>query len=247
MGSSPKVPKPKEPNIAKDITKYVKGYGEALPDVLGLEQKYRSQFGDLNLADIAQYQQGLQDIRASDLSGMQSQTGQVRGLIEGISPEAQRMMQLQNMQAERAYASSQGLSPQEQRTADQSARESFGSAGRLGGNYAVASELLNRDSYLTGKRQEATGLIGQAYNTAQNFYNPAYSLFGSTTAGSIGLLGQSRPQLINPDAGVNIGAAYRKDLLGAQSANAQADASNKAGMYQAGGAIAGAAVSAALI
>ena len=247
MGSSPKVPKPKEPDIGKDITKYVAGYKQALPDILGLESQYRSQFGDLNLADISQYQKGLQSIRADDLAGMQAQTGQVRGLIGDINPEAQRMMQLQNMQAEQAYESSQGLTPQERRTADQTARESFGAAGRLGGNYAVASELLNRDSYLTGKRQQASGLIGQAYNTSQSFYNPAYSLLGSTTAGGMSLLGQSTPQLINPDVGVNIGSAYRKDLLGAQSANAQADAANKAGMYQAGGAIAGAAVGAVLI
>jgi hypothetical protein len=246
MGSAPKAPKPKKTDIAGSIQDYVKGYGEALPDIIGLEGQYRSQFGDLNLADISQYQQGLQDIRSREMSGMQSQTGQARGLLGAINPEAQRMMQLQNMQAEQAYASSQGLSAQERRTADQTARESFGSAGRLGGNYSVASELLNRDSYLAGKRREATGLIGQAYGTSQNFYSPIYGMLGGTTQAALGLLGRSTPQMINPDTGVNIASADAQNLNNRNIANAQSKASSQAGMYSAVGQAAGAAATAKL-
>ena len=244
MGSAPSVPKPKEQDIAKDITKYVKGYEQALPDVLKLEQQYRPQFGELNLAELGQYQKGLQALKSEEMTGMLGQTEQARGLLGSINPEAQRMMQLQNMQAEQAYASSQGLTPQERRTADQTARESFGASGRLGGNYSVASELLNRDSFLTGKRQQASGLIGQAFGTSQNFYAPLYGMLGGASQGARGLLGTSTPQMINPDVGVNIGSAYRKDLLGAQSANAQAEASQKAGMYGAAGSALGAAATA---
>lgn len=246
MGSAPKAPKPKEVNIPKSIKDYVGGYGEALPSVLGLEGEYRSQFGGLNLADISQYQQGLQDIRANDFAGMQAQAGQVRGLIGDFNPEGQRMMQLQNMQAEQAYASAQGLTPQERRSSDQATRESFGSAGRLGGNYAVGSELLSRDNYLTGKKQNAFDMIGQSYNTSQNFYNPAYSLMGSTTQGGLGLLGKSTPQMINPDTGVNIAAAHAQNVNNANMANAQSKASSRAGVYSAVGTVGG-AVGAALI
>jgi hypothetical protein len=245
MGSkAPKAPTPIKPDIGKDITDYVAGYEKALPTVIGAEMEYRPQFGDLNLADISQYQQGLQKIRADDLTGMQAQAGQVRGLIGDISPEAQRMMQLQNMQAEQAYASSQGLTPQEKRASDQAVRESFGSAGRLGGNYAVGSELLSRDTFLTGKKQTASDLINRAYGTSQGFYSPAYSLLGNTTAGGLGLLGQSTPQMINPDTGVNIGSAYAQNVNNANMANAQAKASSKAGMFGAIGQVAGAAATA---
>lgn len=232
MGSkAPKVKTPKKIPIGQSIKEYTTGYGEALPDVLALEKQYRPEFGKLNLADIGQYQQGLQGLKADEFAGMAAQTGQVRDLIGGISPEAKRMMELQNMQAEDAYARSQRLNPQEQRSAEQTARESFGAAGRLGGNYGVASEILNRENYLSGKRQEASGLIGQAYNTSQNFYSPAYSMLGGSLGGAMGLLGQSTPGLINPDTGVNIAAAHQQNVIAAQSANAQAAASKSSGMF----------------
>ena len=255
MGSGPSIPKPKEPDIGKDISKYVTGYGQALPSVLGLEQQYRPQFGRLNLADIGQYQQGLQALqggatqtaqeqlgaaRGAEFAGMTGQAGQVRGLLGAISPESQRMMELQNLQAEQAYASSQGLTPQEQRTAQQGARESYGAAGRLGGNLGIVGEAMGRESILSQKRQEAAGRIGQAYGTSQQFYSPALSLLGGTptsynagqqfTQYGMGLLGRSTPQLINPDTGANLAAAHRRDVLSAQSAQAQANASSSSGM-----------------
>jgi hypothetical protein len=273
MGGSTKVPKPKEPDIGQDISKYVTGYGQALPSVIGLEQQYRPQFGELNLADIGQYQQGLQALqggatqtaqeqlgaaRGAEFAGMTGQAGQVRGLLGAISPESKRMMELQNLQAEQAYASSQGLSPQERRTAEQGARESYGAAGRLGGNIGIVGEAMGRENILSQKRQEAAGRIGQAYGTSQQFYSPALSLLGGTptsygagqqfTQYGMGMLGQSTPQMINPDTGANLAAAYRRDVLAAQSANAQASAARSAGMMGGiGSAIGGAAVGAALI
>ena len=269
MGKKTKVPTPKEPDIGQDISKYVAGYGQALPSVLGLEQQYRPEFGRLNLADITQYQQGLQALqggatataqeqlgaaRGAEFAGMTGQAGQVRGLLGAISPESQRMMELQNRQAEQAYAASQGLSPQEQRTATQTARESYGAAGRLGGNLGIVGEAMGRENVLAQKRQEAAGRIGQAYETSQQFYSPALNLLGGTPASygagqqflgyGMGMLGQSTPQMINPDTGANLAAAYRRDVLGAQSANAQASASRSAGMMGAGGAIIGAGITA---
>jgi len=278
MGSkSVKVPTPAPitpESIGKDISMGAGGYGLALPSIVDLEKLGRPQFGELNLADIGQYQQGLQALqggatataqeqlgaaRGAEFAGMTGQAGQVRGLLGAISPESQRMMELQNLQAEQAYASSQGLSPQEQRTATQTARESYGAAGRLGGNLGIVGEAMGRESVLAQKRQEAAGRIGQAYGTSQQFYSPAMSLLGGTPTSygagqqfvneGMGMLGKSTPQMFNPDMGLNLQAAYRKDVLGAQSAQAQANAARSAGMMSAGGAIAGAAipVAAALI
>jgi hypothetical protein len=276
MGKKAKAPTPAPmtaQSMGSDISNYVGGYGQALPSVMGLEQQYRPQFGALNLADIGQYQQGLQALqgtatqtaqgqlqaaRGAEFAGMGAQTEQVRGLLGGISPEAKRMMELQNLQAEQAYASSLGLSPQEQRAAQQGARESYGAAGRLGGNLGIVGEALGREDIQRQKRQEASGRIGQAYSTSQQFYSPALGLLGGTPtsygAGSsfvdagMGMLGKSTPQLINPDTGLNLAAAYRRDVLGAQSANAQASAARSAGMMGGiGSAVGGIAVGAALI
>ena len=271
MGSkkAPKAPTPIKPDIAGGIIDYVGGYDKALPIVLASERKNRPEFADLNLADISQYQQGLQALqggatataqeqlsaaRGAEFAGMTGQAGQVRGLLGTISPESQRMMELQNLQAEQAYASSQGLSPQEQRAATQTARESYSAAGRLGGNLNIVGEAMGREGVLAQKRQEAAGRIGQAYGTSQQFYSPALSLLGSVptsygagqqfTQYGIGMLGQSTPQMINPDTGVNIQSAYAQNVNNANIANAQARASSKSGMYGAIGQVAGAAATA---
>jgi hypothetical protein len=232
---------------------------------LALEQQYRPQFGAQNLADIGQYQMGLQALqgtatqtaqgqlqaaRGAEFAGMGAQTEQVRGLLGGISPEAKRMMELQNLQAEQAYASSQGLSAQEQRLAQQGARQSYSAAGRLGGNLGIVGEAMGRENVLSQKRQEAAGRIGQAYETSQQFYSPALGLLAGTPAAygmgqqfteyGRGMLGRSTPGLINPDAGLNLAAAGRRDVLQAQSAQAQANAASSAGMMGGiGGALGG--------
>ena len=272
MGKKAKVPTPKEPDIGQDISKYVAGYSQAMPGLLSFEQQYRPKFAELNIAEMNQYQQAaqeaqarataaaqqqLQTARGAEFTGMGEQTAQVRGLIGGISPEAKRMMELQNLQAEQAYAASQGLSPQEERLVKLSARESSSAAGRLGGNLGIVGEAMSRESFKVGKRQEAAGRIGQAYETSQQFYSPALSLLGGTptsygagqqfTQYGMGMLGQSTPQMINPDAGLNLQAAYRKDVLGAQSAQAQANASRSAGISSGVGAAAGAAVVGAVL
>ena len=268
-GKAPKVAAPVAPDIGKDITSYVKGYTTALPTVIGAEREYRPQFGDLNLADISQYQQGIQAIqgdatqtaqrqlsaaRGAEFADMGGQTDLVRNLLGGINPEGQRAMVSQAALADQAYASSQNLTPQERRASDQATRESFGSAGRLGGNYAVGSELLSRDSYLTGKRQNAFDMLGQSYNTSQNFAAPAFNLLSGMptaygagqdfTQFGMGLLGQSTPQMINPDTGVGIASAHAQNVNNANMANATSKASNRAGQVQMGGAIIGAGVTA---
>ena len=272
MGKKAKAPTPApvtSQSMGQDISNYVAGYGQALPGLLSFEQQYRPQFAALNIAEMNQYQQAaqeaqargttaaqqqLQAARGAEFTGMGDQTAQVRGIIGGISPEAKRMMELQNLQAEQAYASSQGLSAQERRLAQQGARESYGVAGRLGGNLGIVGEAMGRENVLTQKRQEAAGRIGQAYETSQAFYSPAIGLLAGTPAAygagqqfaeyGRGMLGRSTPGLINPDVGLNLAAAGRRDLLQSQSANAAASASRSAGMMSAGGAIAGAAITA---
>jgi hypothetical protein len=163
MGSKPKMPKPETPDYAKATGNILGVYESTTPRVQAFEKMAREGYGGLNLSDIAgamfgiggeqgivgqtgqaatQAQQQIQGLRGGEYQGMTEQAGAVRGLLGEMSPEAQRMMQLQSQQAEDAYARSQGLTPQEQRSAQQSARESYASAGRLGGNAAVASEIL---------------------------------------------------------------------------------------------------------
>ena len=232
MGSKPKMPKPTTPDYAKATGNILGVYESTTPRVQAFEKTAREGYGALNLGDIAgsmfgiggeqgiisqtgqaatQAQQQIQGLRSGEYGAMTDQAGAVRGLLGEMSPEAQRMMQLQSAQAEDAYARSQGLSPQEQRSAMQTARESFASAGRLGGNAAVASEILNRESSLAAKRNEAAGATSRAYQTAQNYYAPAQGLLQMTPAGMAygqqyaaqgqAQLGQAAPKLFDYSTG----------------------------------------------
>lgn len=336
FGGGAKVQKPKEPDIGQDISKYVSGYGQALPSVLSLEQQYRPEFGKANIADIGQYQQGIQALQSgatqtaqqqlqaaqqAEIAGMTGAAGGARGLMQAISPEGaslvgQSMRESQAAQqyatqfgqeskqaaqqyapdllrldtsgitnlAQKAYQSADTLSPEQVRSAQQSAREAGLASGRVGGSSTVAAEILNREAAKSQRRSEAAQLgsmafqqqgsameqqraaqaqgfgqfssLGQqrlqaqeaarmanqqAFGQQQSFYTqPAFAMLGSTpqsyTAGQqftqygIGLLGRSTPQMINPDTGANLAAAYRRDVLGAESANAQASASRAAGI-----------------
>ena len=226
------MPAPTTPDYAKATGNILGVYESTTPRVQEFERMAREGYGALNLGDIAgamfgiggeqgiigqtgqaatQAQQQIQGLRAGEYGAMTGQAGAVRGLLGEMSPEAQRMMQLQAQQAEQAYARSQGLSPEEQRLAQQGARESFASAGRLGGNAAVASEILNRESSMAAKRAEASGATGRAYQTAQNYYAPALGLLQMTPTGMAygqqyaaqgqAQLGQATPKLFDYSTG----------------------------------------------
>jgi hypothetical protein len=262
MGSKPKSVKAPEADYGADIQKFVSAYGSALPQVLGFEKQFRPEFQGLNLQDISGFlggvggQQGLFGLsrmasqeagqqlgsaREQELGQMAGQAGLARGVMQGLSPEQASVVQGFASEAERARASAQGVSPQERRGYEQQARESFQSAGRLGGNLGIVSEAMGREDVLTRKRAEAAQAGGRAYDAAQGFYTqPGLSLLSQQPlsyqsgqqmlASGMGQIGRGTPGLINPDMGLNLGAAERQNQLQAQAANAQAQASYSSGM-----------------
>jgi len=256
MGGGVSVPKPKEPNIGQDISKYVTGYGQALPGVLSLEQQYRPEFGKLNLADMGQYTTGLQAIqdqatrtaqgqltssKAGELASMTGLVGAGRGFLDTMSPEMAAMVRQSTQAATQAYGRAGTLAPDQMRESTQQARESAAASGRVGGNADIASQILNREQMLGARRAEAAQAGQQAFGMGQSMYQaPMMALLGAPaqaynagqqfTQYGMGMLGQSTPQMINPDTGANLAAAYRRDVLGAQSAQAQANAASGAGM-----------------
>lgn len=270
MGGSPKVPAPQPTDIEGDITKFVSGYSKALPDVLTAEKQFRPEFQNLNLQDISRFlggdggQQGLFGLsrlatgesasqldaaRAAELGSMAGQAPLTRGLMESLSPEQAAAVRAANVEAERARASAQGVSPQEKRAYEQLAREGFQSSGRLGGNLGIVSEAMGREDVLARKRLEAMGARESAYNMAQGFYTqPGLALLGQQPLSyqtgqnmlSLGMGGvkQGTPGLINPDAGLNLGAVDRQNAQEAAMANAQAKAAKKNATMAAVGTIA---------
>jgi hypothetical protein len=276
MGSAPKVKAPKM-DIGTDISSYVSGMSGALPQILSQEQQFRPQFQGLNLGDIQSFltgaggQQGifglsrdaaqqagmgLGEARQAELGQMTGQAGLTRGLMQALSPEQAGVVQNFSNEAQRALAASQMISPQEQRGYQQTSREGAAAAGRLGGNAAIASEIMGREDVFARKRAEAAQAGQNAYNVAQGFYTqPGLGLLSNAPLSyqqgqqfintGLGAIGAGTPQLFDTSVGLNLGAAQRSNQLAAASANAQAKAAQQAGIMSAIGSIGGQAAGSA--
>jgi hypothetical protein len=273
MGSSPPKVKAPKMDIGADIRNYVSGMSKSLPGIILQEQQFRPQFQGLNLSDIQSFlsgaggQQGifglsnqaaqqagmgLGEARGAELGQMTGQAGLTRGLMQALSPEQAGIVQGFDTEAQRALAASQRISPEEQRGYQQTAREAASAAGRLGGNAAIASEVMGREDVFARKRAEAAQAGQNAYNAAQGFYTqPGLSLLSAAPLSyqqgqnflqtGLGAIGAGTPQLFDTSVGLNLGAAQRSNQLAAQSANAQAAAAQNAGIMGALGSIGGAA------
>ena len=276
MGSKPKSIKAPAMDIGGDIQKYVSGMSGALPQIFSQEQQFRPQFQGLNLGDIQSFlggtggqegifglsnqaaQQagmGLGEARGAELGQMTQQAGLTRGLMQQLSPEQAAVVQGFGDEAQRAYAASQRISPQEQRGYQQTAREASSAAGRLGGNAAIAQEIMGREDMFARKRAEAAQAGQNAYNVAQGFYTqPGRELLSAAPLSylegqrfintGLGAIGSGTPQLFDTSVGLNLGAAQRANQLAAATANAQAKAAQRAGMMNMIGSVAGSATKA---
>lgn len=229
-----------------------------LQDISGFLGGVGGQEGLFGLSRMASQEAGQQlgAAREAELGQMAGQAPLTRGVMEGLSPEQAAVVSGFASEAERARAAAQGVSPQERRAYEQQAREGFQSAGRLGGNLGIVSEAMGREDVLARKRAEAAAAGGRAYEAAQGFYTrPGLALLSQQPLsyqvgqGMLGLglggMKQGTPGLINPDTGLNLGAAERQNMLAAASANAQNQATYSAGMMNMIGNIAGGAASAA--
>jgi len=203
MGSA-STPPPPQNNPGKDLQKYVTGLQGALPSVYSLEQQYRPEFGNLNLADISrmlggtsgqaglyglgsqaneQSQQQLEQARTSEIANMRGNTGDVLSLLGGVNPVGARTVANAGQMADQAYARANGpLSFEDARNADQMARESFGARGRVNDNVSVVSEAMNREDFRAARRQEATQLGASAFGMSQQFSDPALGILSGAPA-----------------------------------------------------------------
>lgn len=269
-GGGPTVKAPKA-NYSGDISTLLSAYQQSMPGILGFEQQYRADLGGLNLGDIQTMlqgqggQQGLQALgeqaysagvgqqlaaQQQQLAGQQGQVQGLRQLQAGLSPEAAASVQQASDAARATYAASLGVTPEQQRIAQQTAREAAQASGRLGDNSAIAAEVLGREDILARKRAEAAQAGNQAFQLGQSFYQqPGLQALYSTPAGmqigqnylnaGIGAIGQATPQLFDVGQALNLGAAQRQNQLSVAQTNAQLKAQNKASTMGLIGTIAG--------
>lgn len=223
-------PAPVQANPGQSLMQYIKGLKKGLPTLTNLESEYRPQYGQLNIDDQSQYLNALlglggqatgaageqlQAARQQDYANMAGNTPAVMGILGGINPNGQAAAQRATTMADDAYNRSLSISPQEARASDQQAREAFGARGRINDNASVVGELMGREDVMAGKRAEASSLNQNAFNLNSQYSSPALGLLMGTPAStalggdylsaSAGIIGQNTPQLVNPDAGINMG------------------------------------------
>jgi len=258
MGKKPKSVQVPQANYQQDIWQMLSAYQQSMPGILSFEQQYRPEFQKLNIADVEQFGLGMLGLspqftqgaaqqlgaaREAELGQMTGQAGLTRGLMEALSPEQAAVVGGFQAEAERAYAAAQGVTPEQQRMYQQTAREGAQAAGRVGGNAALASEIMGREDIMARKRAEAVQAGQQAFNLAGQFYTaPGLQLLGSQPLSyqvgnqmmGLGLdaIGAGKPQLFDVGSALNIGAAQRQNIVNANAANAQAQASYSSGLFQ---------------
>lgn len=192
-GGGKDIPEPVEslklaPEQAKQLISYYEG---AVPGFFALSEKFGPQFMGQMLGQTGAFLGGtggqpgfmellrttgaetgktINDLRAGELGQMTGQTPLTRGLMEALSPEQAAAVRASAQEAERARISAQGVTPEEQRMYQQKAREAAQAAGRLGGNAAIASEIMGREDMMRKKREEAAQAGAQSYTMAGGFY-----------------------------------------------------------------------------
>lgn len=173
---------------SKQLLKY---YRTQVPQWLQLQNRFGPQFMAQMLGQTGQVlggvrgQPGLQalqlssgqavgrtlgQLRAEELQQMAGQTGLTRNLMAALSPEQAAQVEAAAQEAQRARTSAQGVTPEEQRMYQQTAREAAQAAGRIGGNAAIAQEIMGREQMMAQKRAEAAQAGQQAYSLAGQFY-----------------------------------------------------------------------------
>ena len=225
-----------------------------LQDISGFLGGVKGQEGLFGLSRRAseEAQRQLARSREAELGSMAGQAPLTRGVMQGLSPEQAAVVSGFASEAQRAQTAAQGITPEQQRMYQQQAREAAQASGRIGGNAAISSEIMGREQMMAQKRAEAAAAGGRAYEAAQGFYTqPGLALLSQqplayqTGQGMLGLgmggMKQGTPGLIQPDMGLNLGAAERQNMLQAQMANQQARASYSSGLMGLGGSLIGAA------
>lgn len=258
-------PAPVQANPGQSLLQYIKGLEKGSGRLHSLESTWRPQYGQLNIADQQQYltallglggqaqgaaSQQLQAGRQADYANMLGNTGTVMNILGGIDPSGKQMAQNATTMAQQAYDRAQGpLSFEERRGADQQARESFGARGRLNDNVSVVGEILGREDVMQAKRAEAQQLGNNAFALNQQYSSPALGLLMGTPAstalgqdyltGSQGIIGQNTPQLVNPDAGINMGLQNAANMNSYNMAQAAAKQNQAAQWGQIGSSLLG--------
>jgi len=221
--------------------------------LIGAEEQFRPRYAALELKDIQTFAEGLKDPitgevttpgvldllenqsqRAFELQQdqlQQQRAADVRALEE-FTPQAVEAFRAADPYST-AIADSMSrkalgqLTPEEERSVQQRARQGSLARGRIGDSSSIAAEALGRSDYTSQFAQPAfemnRQIAGDLGMTILGRPSSAIQLGGQMLGQATGLAGQpTGPQLFDPNVGVNMALQQRGQDMELMAANAQA-------------------------
>jgi len=257
-GGSRKPPQVRNPNYAKELKAY-NSKVQSLSRSLGGDRdsqiasikaemaQLESSPGQAGLFDLLEEQstragalqrEQLQLQRESDVGALQEFAPQV---VEAYREADPYSTEIAESMSRRAMGE---LTPEEQRSVEQRARQGSLARGRIGDSSSLAAEALGRSDYTAQFAQPAFAmnrqLAGDVGMTILGRPSSSIALggqmLGQAQQGAAGPMG---PQLFDPNMGINMALQQRGQDVNYQGAMAQASAARSAGKSSMFGSIAG--------
>ena len=207
---------------------------EATPGLFELLEEQSTRAGALQREQL-----GLQ--RESDVAALQEFAPQVVDAYRTADPYSTGLAEQQTAMADDLYQRAQGLNPEQQRIADQQALQMSQRMGRVGDESSVAGQILGREQYLSGLRDQAAGMGQQAFGMNRQLAGDLGMTILGRPSSAIGLgqsgigaatnlaAGPMGPQLFDPNVGINLALQQRGQDVTFQGMQAQANAAQSAG------------------
>jgi hypothetical protein len=178
--------------------------------------------------------------------------------LRASDPYSQAIAEAQQQYATDLYRKAGTLGFEDQRAADQMARQQGLAAGRIGDNSTVAAQALNRQNAIAQRSQMAQqagaqafgynrALAGDVANILIGRPSTAYAMGSQAFGQGAGLAsGPNGPQLFDPNAGINLALQNSANLGNYQSAIYGANAGREAAMISGVSSLLGSAGGAAI-
>ena len=165
--------------------------------------------------------------RGADIADVERYGGRAIAALRAADPERARLLEQQQGLTDDLYARAQGVTPQQTRMAQQSAREAYGARGREMDNAGMFAEALGREELMRANRAEAQGAGANLYSMLAGTGDPMLAITGrpaqsipynfQTAQGAMGAAQRGTPTLFNPDTGLNLAMSQRGQDMEFQS------------------------------
>jgi len=201
---------------------------QAAPGLFDLLEESGTRAGELQRASLAEQ-------RAADVAALKEYAPQIVEAYRMADPTSAKLADLQAAQAERLFAEAEGpLSPERRRLAEQQARAGSLARGRIGDESSVAAEILGREQFKSGLRQEARQAGQLGFGQSRALAGDIGSVLLGRPSMALGMgqnvlsqaqgqaAGPMGPQLFDPNVGINLALQQRGQDVQFQGMQAQA-------------------------